>query len=158
MTPTLSAAGVAPAWDERLWVPWWGWLVALALALLAALTVHSGAPGWRAVLPYLVAPLLAVAVTGWASRGRVRVEGGMLHVPGARLPLTCVGGVLALDAESTRRLRGPAASPVAFVATRPWLRQAVRIAVADALDDTPYWLVGSRHPEQLAAVLVRERG
>jgi hypothetical protein len=85
----------------------------------------------------------------------VRVQDGWLHVPGARVPLTHVGAVRALDAETTRRLTGPTADLRAHVVHRPWLRRAVQVRLEDPDDDTPYWLVASRHPEALATA-VRE--
>jgi hypothetical protein len=156
---TDDARTVAPdtdvAWDERLAVPAWYWPAGIALALLLAAPVHGGYGGVRAVLPYLVAPVLAVVVLARVSRGRVRVADGVLHVPGARMPLEVVGAVRALDVEETRRLRGPTADVRAHVATRSWLRRAVAVRLDDPEDDTPYWLVGTRHPDELAAVLSR---
>jgi hypothetical protein len=140
-------------WDEPLVAPARSWAGALALSLLLAAAVHSGAGGLRAVLPYVVVPLLVLGVLVRASRGRVRVHDGVLHVPGARVPLEVLGAVRALDREQTRRLRGPAADLRAFVATRPWLSRAVQVRLEDPDDDTPYWLVGTRRPEELAAVL-----
>jgi hypothetical protein len=146
------------SYDERLAVPWWAWPAALALSVLLAAQVHGGGTGFtRAVLPYIVLPLLTLAGLLALSRGRVQVRDGVLHVPGARVPLAAVGAVTALDAEATRRLRGPVAHPLAYVATRPWLPLAVRVDLDDPDDDTPYWLVGTRHPAELAAAL-REAG
>ena len=146
-------------YDERLAVPWWVWPAGLALAVLMAAQLHGGGSGFaRAVLPYLLLPLLAAGGLLVLSRGRVRVSDGVLHVPGARVPLSAVGGVAALDREATRRLRGPLAHPLAFVATRPWLPLAVRVDLADPDDDTPYWLVGTRSPEALAEALRTARG
>ena len=147
--------GPAPSYDERLAPPPWVWLAVLSVALVAAAALHSGAPGWRAVVPYAV--LLPVAVLGLllASRGRVTVADGVLHVPGARIPLDHLGGVTPLNREGTRRMRGPLAEPRAFVATRGWLTESVRVQVEDPEDDTPYWLVGTRRPAELAAALQR---
>jgi hypothetical protein len=141
------------AYDERLTAPPWVWAAVLCVAGISAAALHGGAPGWRSVVPYAV--LLPVAVGGllWASRGRVRVADGVLHVPGARIPLDHLGGVTPLTREGTRRVRGPLAEPRAYVATRGWLAQSVRVQVEDPDDDTPYWLVGTRRPEQLAAAL-----
>lgn len=143
----------APDWDERLRVPGWYWPAGLALALLLAAPVHGGVGGVRAWLPYVVAPVVAVVVLQRASRGRVRVADGVLHVPGARVPVAVLGAVRPLDVEQTRRLRGPTADVRAHVATRPWLRRAVQVRIEDPADDTPYWLVGTRRPDELAAVL-----
>jgi hypothetical protein len=142
-----------PAYDERLAVPGWYWPAGLALAGLLAAPVHGGAGGVRAWLPYVVAGAVALLVLRRASQGRVRVQDGVLHVPGARAPLTVVGGVRPLDPEQVRRLRGPLADTRAHVATRSWLRRGVQVRIDDPEDDTPYWLVGTRRPDELAAVL-----
>lgn len=150
---TEPAAPAGPAWDERLAAPVWYWPAGLALAALLAAAVHGGYDGVRSWLPYLLLPVGAAVLLHRASRGRVRVADGVLHVPGARAPLTVVGAVRPLDVEQTRRLRGPTADVRAHVATRPWLPRAVQVRIDDPEDDTPYWLVGTRRPEQLAAVL-----
>jgi hypothetical protein len=141
------------AYDERVTAPAWVWAAVLSVAAVSAAALHGGAQGWRSVVPYAV--LLPVAVAGllWSSRGRVRVADGVLHVPGARIPLDHLGGVTPLTREGTRRMRGPLAEPRAHVVTRGWLSQSVRVQVEDPEDDTPYWLVGTRRPDELAAVL-----
>jgi hypothetical protein len=73
------------------------------------------------------------------------------------LPRDVVGSVDVLDHEATRRVLGPDADARAFLVTRPYVRSAVKVEVADAADPTPYWIVSSRAPEQLASSL-RRRG
>jgi hypothetical protein len=138
---------------ERLVAPPWVWLAVFVVAAIVAAGLHSGAPGWRSVVPYVVVPAVALSALVHVSRGEVRVEDGMLHVPGARIPLDQLGGVTALDREGTRRMRGPLAEPRAYVVTRGWLTRSVRVQVEDPEDDTPYWLIGTRHPHELAAAL-----
>jgi len=145
--------GAAPAYDERLVPPPWVWLAVLAVALLSAAVLHSGAQGWRSVVPYAVLLPVAVVALLLSSRGRITVADGVLHVPGARIPLDHLGGVTPLNREGTRRVRGPLAEPRAFVVTRGWLTESVRVQVEDPDDDTPYWLVGTRRPAELAAAL-----
>ena len=140
-------------YEERLAVPGWAWPVGVALAVLLAAPVHGGHGGWRAVVPYAVAVPAVLAALALASRGRVRVADGVLHVPGARVPLTHVGAVRALDDERTRRLLGPTADLRAHVVHRPWLRRSVQVWIEDPEDDTPYWLVASRRPDELAAAV-----
>lgn len=144
-------------YDERLTAPPLWWLGGTAVAVMLAAGIHSGGTGARAVVPYVVLPPLVLGVLAFSSRGRVRVCDGVLHVPGGRIPLTHVGGITPLDTEATRRVRGPLAEPRAFVASRPWLPGSVRVQVEDPEDDTPYWLVGTRDPEALAAALVQEQ-
>ena len=132
--------------------PLW-WLGGLALALLLAAGVHSGGTGARAVVPYVVLPLAVLGALAAASRGRIVLAAGVLHVPGARIPVSVLGGVTPLDREATRQVRGPLAEPLAYVVSRPWLARSVRLQVEDPEDDTPYWLVGTRDPAALAAAV-----
>ena len=142
-----------PLWDEPLRVPAWYWPAGTALGALVAAPVHGGAGGVRAWLPYVVAVGLVLLLLVRASRGRVRLADGVLHVPGARVPVDVLGAVRPLSVEQTRRLRGPTADLRAHVATRSWLRRAVQVHLDDPDDDTPYWLVGTRRPEELAAAI-----
>ena len=149
----LPELPVPPSYEERLVAPLLWWLGGLGVAVLIAAGIHSGGDGARAVVPYVVLPLAVLAALAYASRGRVVVADGVLQVPGARIPVSALGGVTPLDRDATSQVRGPLAEPLAFVTTRPWLSRSVRLQVEDPEDDTPYWLVGTRRPQQLAAAV-----
>jgi hypothetical protein len=138
---------------ERWVVPPLWWPTALGLALLVAAEIHSGAPGLRAVLPYAILLPLTAVLLAIGSRGAIEVREGVLHVPGARIPVAQLDHGVALDREAFRQQTGPMADPRAFVVSRPWLHSAVRLMVDDPQDPTPYWVVGTRHPEKLLAAL-----
>ena len=140
-------------YSERLRLPFSWALTGLALALLAALSVHGGAGGWRAVVPYAVLPPLALVVVVVLSRDRVRVVDGVLHVPGARAPLSAFGPAEVLDRAALREWMGVRALRDGWVRVKPWHRAAVRLPVTDPEDDTPYWLVGTRRPLDLAVAV-----
>lgn len=131
------------------------WIASLVMAAIAGATLHAGATGARAVVPYVVFLSLTVLALLVVSRGQVQVRDGLLAVPGARIALAQLGDVRVLDREATRQLRGPLAQPWAFVATRSWLSKSVQVLVLDPEDDAPYWLIGSRRPEALAEALRR---
>jgi hypothetical protein len=143
--------------EGRAAPPLW-WACALGLSVLLAAAVHSGSGGARAVVPYVVVPALVLGGLALASRGRVQVVEDVLHVPGARIPLSFVGATTALDRTAVRQVMGPLAEPRAFVTTRPWLPGAVRLQIEDPEDDTPYWLIGCREPVRLAQVLASRTG
>ena len=84
------------------------------------------------------------------------VRGGELRAGRHRLPLATAGEVTALDEAQTRALRGPSANPGAIMLMRPYLRRAVYVEIADP-GDTPYWLIGTRHPAELAAAITAAR-
>ena len=138
---------------ERHVVPVRGVLAVLVLVGFAAAELHGGAGGWRTVVPYAGLLPTAVVVLVLLSRGEVRVQDGVLHVPGARAPLTAFGTPEVLDGPALRRVLGPEADPLAWVAVRPWHRGAVLLPVVDPEDDTPYWVVGSRRPLALLRAL-----
>jgi len=140
-------------YTERWRPPAWWWLLGLGLSVGAAAELHAGADGWRAVLPYLLLPPLALGALLHLTRQEVRVENGQLHVPGARAPLSAFGPPQVLDKKALQQWRGPRAHRDAWVRVRPWFRGAVLLPMTDPDDDTPYWLIGSRRPEQLAAAL-----
>jgi len=150
------APGRERGYDERLWAPWWLWLLAALFALSVALAY--GFPlgaGWG-----LVAGLASGGAAAWglvASAARVRVAGGVLQAGRARLPLSAAGLVVPLDAEQARRLRGPEADPAAYTLIRGWVPTGVRVDVNDPGDPTPYWYISSRRPEALAAALEAPR-
>jgi len=116
-------------YHERLRVPLSWWVVGLAtIAILATEVV----PGWP--LPVQVS-VYVVLVGGFAAvllnwgRPSVDVGAGELRVGAARLPLTAVGEVTALDEAQTRSLRGSRGNPAAFLFIRPYLRQSVYVEV-----------------------------
>lgn len=149
MQVPACASSTAPSglrYRERLVVPARAAATVLLVALVAAVELHGGAGGWRAVVPYAVVLPATVAGLLLLSRREVRVEDGVLHVPGARAPLTAFGPAEVLEGPALRRLLGPEADTTAWVAVRPWHRRAVRLPVTDPDDDTPYWVVGTRRP------------
>ena len=144
-------------YDERLSVPLRWWVQATMLV----------ASFWLAVVVALP-PTLAWSVTGAAGlavgtglwsygAARVRVTGGEFRAGPAHIEGRHLGGVTALDADASRRLAGRDADARAFLLLRPYLKEAVRVEVVDPADPTPYWLVGTRHPERLTRALAALR-
>jgi hypothetical protein len=132
---------------ERLWVaPSW-----VAITLGAAVLI---AVSFRQELLLLVGlPLLAVLLLLWLSRDELRVESGTLRVPGARAPITAFGPAEVLDRAALRQRMGVRADRDAWVRVKPWARSGLLVPVDDPADDTPYWLLGTRRPVDLAVAL-----
>ncbi len=62
---------------------------------------------------------------------------------------------MALDATQTRAELGTRLDARAFLCQRGWIHTAVRVDLVDPLDPTPYWIVSTRHPDDLVAALAR---
>jgi len=142
-----------PRYTERLTVAWWLWLPAIALVGLLSVEVYLLGPSLATFLPYLVLLPFATVVLWRLGRIRVAVQDDELFVDDARLPLRFVADATVLDAAAKRDVLGPYAKPYAFVIQRPWIAGAVQVHLNDPADPTPYWIVSSRHPAELAAAL-----
>ncbi len=146
---------------ERLRVPlrWWAqgtMLVAVIwLTVIVALIDHAA---WVAWLITAVAMLGMVAGLRAYGSARLEVRDGWFRAGRARIEVSYVGAVEALDTDATRRVSGPEADARAFLLLRPYLRQAVKVEITDPADPVPYWLVSSRHPRALAGALSAARG
>lgn len=156
-------------------MPWWAWVPVLLMAGLLAAELHMGHPGVLAWLPYLVTVPLAVAVLLWLGRLRVVVGSGPsgpatrpgpatesepaspeeveIRAGQAHMPVRFVGRTDIVRGAEKQQAMGPDLDPQAFVVHRPWVGPAVRLEVVDPDDPTPYWVVSTRHPERLVAVL-----
>ncbi len=145
------------SYRERLLVPASYWLLAVPVVVLLGAETYFFVDGF---LPPLVIGLLAVIVAiflvNWSS-ATIEVTGSVLRAGHATLALSEAGDVIALDERQSAALRGPRADPSAHLLLRPYLRRAVYIALADAGEGVPYWLVATRRPEELAAAIERGR-
>ncbi len=116
-----------------------------------------GTSGSRAWLPFVVQLPLAAGLLWWAGRIRVAVADGELLVDDARLPVSVIADVVALDAAGRREVLGVGSHPLAFVVQRPWVPGAVQVVLDDPADPTPYWVVSTRRPVDLATALLAAR-
>jgi len=165
-------------YHERLHAPLGWWLLGLAAIFLLATELVAGY-SWPVVIAVYTVLIsgLVLMLLNWG-RSAVEVGGGELRAGRARLQLAAVGEVSALDEAQTRSLRGPRSDPAAFLVIRPYLRRAVYVEVvrpgaesrrghrrlrwhgfrlrAEVISppaDSPYWLVSTRHPAELAAAI-----
>ncbi|MBC8992991.1 MULTISPECIES: DUF3093 domain-containing protein [Micromonospora] len=155
-SPAAPPATAAP-YAERLGLPWWAWPLGLAAAALLAVELWMGATGVRAWLPFVLLIPAAVAALWWLGRIRVEVRDGELRVDDAHLPVRYVADVVPLDAAGRREVLGVGSDPLAFVVQRPWIDGAVQVVLDDPEDPTPFWVVSTRHPVQLAAAVLAAR-
>jgi hypothetical protein len=167
-------------YHERLGVPTSWWLLGMAAVLLLATEVVAGF-GWpvAAGIYAVLGGGFAAMLLSWG-RATVSVGDGTLRAGSRALPVAAAGEVTALDAAQTRAMRGPNADPAAFLLLRPYLPLAVYVEVTGGDDGgqdaersgsrsggrggrrrgepgggqrAPYWLIGTRHPERLAAAI-----
>lgn len=152
--PVAAGTGQFGAvYRERLHVPlrWWVQATMFLATFWLALTVAM--PGWLAWSASAALLLGIYGIFAWLGSPEIEVRDGVLHAGDARIALSHIGDVEALDKDAARRVHGIEADARAFLLTRPYVARAVKVVVADPDDPTPYWLLSSRHPRQLAAAL-----
>ncbi len=141
------------SYHERLFAPplWW---------ITGALTMFTfGAIVWTgfdlgitiAVFAALFC-VLAAFLLNWG-RATIEVVPGELRAAHATLPLAQAGDVVALDEAQASAMRGPRADPRAHLLIRPYLRYAVYVQVTAPDAATPYWLIATRRPAELAEAI-----
>jgi hypothetical protein len=122
--------------------------------LMAGAAALALGPGVAVGAALLMATVLLVLLVLRAPR--ISVDAEHLRAGEARLPLTSLGAVEALDPAQTRAAMGPRLRADAYVVYRAWVPTAVRVELADSEesgDPTPYWLISTRRPVELVAAL-----
>jgi hypothetical protein len=144
---------LTPAYAERLGVPlrWWVQGTMLVATLWLAVVVAMPALGaW--IITAIALAALALGLWSYGS-ARISVADGTFRAGRAHISAAYVGTATALDAEETRRTAGVDADARAYLLLRPYLKRAVKVEITDPADPAPYWLVCTRHPEELARAL-----
>jgi hypothetical protein len=157
-----AATSGAPAFDERLSVPFWWFLPGIGLAVLIGAEIHMGYPGIRSWIGYAIAVPVVVGALVWLSRTRVQVVDGELRVGERALALARVGRVEVVPGSGKQAALGPELDPTAHLVHRPWIGPVVRVEVRPgegaegaSADRTPYWIFSVRDTAALVAALGR---
>jgi hypothetical protein len=146
------------SYREHLRVPASYWVLGFITMVTFASFAWAGFSVAVAIGAYVVL-VIAPGVLLWIwGNATISVDAGELRAGRDALPLAQAGHVQVLDEEQTGKLRGPLADPAGLMLIRPYLKRAVYIEVLAAPGGGPpahpYWLVGSRDPEALAAAVV----
>ena len=161
------------SYREHLRVPASYWVLGFITMANFASLVWAGFSMLTGVVSYVVLVGLPGVALLIAGEKTISVADGELRAGRAVLPLGRAGQVQALDEKQTAQLRGPLADPAAYLLVRPYLRRAVYVEVAGdypvlkpgrrgrsdsaGQPGCPYLLIGSRHPEELAAAIDTRR-
>lgn len=146
----------APRYRETLTPAPWIFL-ATALVMPASLLVFLpiSIPAGIAVALGLYAAIVGVLI---ATTPRIEVTESHVRAGRARLPLEVVSNVSTSTGREAFEERGVKLDARAWMLLRGWIPGLVRVELDDPQDPTPYWLVSSRRPEELAAAINAARG
>lgn len=136
---------------ERLWPSWWVFLVT-ALVIPASVLVFlpispiAGVISAGVLYGVIVVVLLVTSPV-------IEVTDGMLRAGRARIERTFLGAATAHAGADAVAERGVRLDARAYLVLRGWVSGVVRIEIADDADPTPYWLVSTKRPAELAAIV-----
>ena len=150
-----SCAVDTHSYRERLSVPirWWAQGIMLVASLWLAVIVAVPGPFAWAVTSVALGLMATLFLTYGSAL--VQVRDGWFQAGRARVEVRYVGDVLPLDREATRLAAGREADARAYLLLRPYRHRAVKVVLTDPADPTPYWLVSTRRPNELATALTR---
>ncbi len=140
---------------EKLWP---SPLVAFAYSPLVPVLILVCAP-FSVWIGVAAAVVVYGAILGviYARVPQATVGNGYFTYGNAQVELEFIGSVSAYSGESARAQRGPELDARAWVKFRAYLNSVVRVEITDADDPTPYWLVSTRRPQELAQALRQAR-
>jgi hypothetical protein len=122
-------------------------------ALLPAVTLVSEPFDFRVGLA--LGSLLVLAI--WAAllflAPVIKVGKTTLSVGAASIPRTLLGKIDVIEKDQIFFERGPKLDPAAYKVFQGTVKTALKIAIKDSNDPTPYWIISTRKPAQLATVL-----
>ena len=121
-------------------------MLTLVISIWSALGDNAGLIAFAAVSAAIVWLYIATSLT-------IEVNDKELRVGKAHIHLSYIGQCVDLDAQAIRQARTRDADPQAFLAIRFWATKGVKIAINDARDQTPYWLVSSNRGAELIKAL-----
>lgn len=151
MTQTSDNSSLPVTYRERLWPNLTINLVILgaAASLWVLLLPFNPAMAIWVSLAFAVGALIVAAAVSPV----VEVRDGVLRAGKAQIPTSALGSAeLVGQDERAAQLRSEL-DLKAYVLLRAWVKTMVKVPVVDPADPTPYWLVSTRHPEKLLAVL-----
>ncbi|GAA2005978.1 DUF3093 domain-containing protein [Brevibacterium samyangense] len=141
-------------YSERLWPTFGYWFITAALSAMTSLMVI---PVWAAggiIVPIVVFVLAALVLR--ALSARIVVTADTFYADKAHIDRAFIRSAEAFEAEEAFAERGMRLDARAFLMTRPWVKDVVKVTIDDADDVTPYWIVSTRNATALAAALQPE--
>jgi hypothetical protein len=144
--PTSTALYV-----ERLSIRARYWALVIVIALFGSSELFAGFNGRIIAIVVISVLLPTITLLALAGRTTLRVDADGLHAGGQTLGYDEIDSVQALDPHETRLLLGPEADPSARLVVRGYIREAVVVRPLSGATGgpVPYWVVSTRHPQQV---------
>lgn len=140
-----------PVYREKLWPNAWMFIatalvIPASILVLAPISIEAGIATAVVLYGGCVTLLLLASPS-------ITVDNGVLTAGRARIQLTQTGEATGFTGSEASAERGVRLDARAWMLIRGWVASVVRVPVIDPADPTPYWLISTRRPTELAAAI-----
>lgn len=129
------------------------WLLIAGLLFIPAVLLALTPISFALAVPVSLAFYASFVWFLFATSPVVIVTDSALSAGRAVISRNFIGKATVLDADETRRKLTTSADARAHLTIRSWIPRSVQVEITDVADNTPYWLITSRNPAQLAEAL-----
>ncbi|TAP27609.1 MULTISPECIES: DUF3093 domain-containing protein [Micrococcaceae] len=138
-------------YTEKLWpsASTWIWPIIIAITAGVAVAPINVILGWSVGAAFLIALVVIFLVRVPA----IEVTESTVSAGRASIEREFIGEVTGYRGNDAFKQRGQKLHGLAYMVLRGWLDGVVKMEVTDERDTTPYWLISTRRPEELAAAL-----
>jgi len=121
--------------------------------LLPAVTLVSEPFDYRIGIAVGLVLVLSIWAALYFSAPVIHVGSSNLTIGRANIPRNLLGNIEEIAKDQIFSERGPNLDPAAYKVFQGTVKTAIKITVHDSNDPTPYWIISTRKPAQLAKLL-----
>lgn len=147
----VSGASNEVRFQEKLWPSWWLWVAALGGVAASAVVLSPMGTATTVVGCLVVAAILGLLL--YFAGPTLIVTDQYFEAGRATIERSFLGEAEYFVKDDAFAQRGPKLHGLAYMCMRGWVDPVVTVPVTDPEDQTPYWIVSTRRPEELVAVL-----
>ncbi|WCC80779.1 DUF3093 domain-containing protein [Cutibacterium equinum] len=140
-------------YSERLWAPFSWWLIGAAVAISLIVAIGAWTSPSTGIIVAVITTALVVAVFVEAGRVRIVVTEEGFGAGSSWIEWKWVDRVRGVDAQTMASVMHSSHQVGSFLLTRPWIRSGLVLRLADPADPHQAWIVSTRHPDAVAAIV-----
>ncbi|MDO4411868.1 DUF3093 domain-containing protein [Cutibacterium sp.] len=140
-------------YSERLWASLSWWLIGAALALSLIVAIGAWTSPTIGIIVAVIIVSLIVAAFAIAGKARIVVTEDGFGAGRSFIEWRWIDRVRGMDPETMASVMHSSHQVGCFLLTRPWIKSGLVLRLADPADPHQAWIVSTRHPDTLAAIV-----
>ncbi|AGJ77761.1 DUF3093 domain-containing protein [Cutibacterium avidum] len=140
-------------YSERLCAPPAWWLIGAAVAISLIVAIGAWTSPTTGIIVAVIIVVLVVAAFVEAGRVCIVVTEDGFGAGRSWIEWRWVDRVRGVDAGTMASVMHSSHQVGSFLVTRPWIKSGLVLRLADPADPHQAWIVSTRHPDKLAAIV-----